>query len=155
MQSIDNTSSALTDFRTKILGYKAPIDDLNATGEQIFGQAASANQLKEVEERNRGLERERDELRQKIKDFRSIAEATARDFQDLKAKTPDPYPTKRLNVLEDYTLAIFLSALAFFCLTFLFLYIRITGFSMLNLLAGSFLVFLILGITLSFLFYLA
>lgn len=153
VKSIENTADIVTDFRSKILKYKAIIDDINATGEQIFGQAASSSQLKTIDERNKGLENEKNELLQKIKDYKSIAEANARDFQDIKEITPEIYPVKKLNVLEDYSLAILISALVFFCIVFFFMYIRITGVGFQNILFALFLVLLIFGITLSFLFF--
>lgn len=153
VQSVKNTSELVTDFESKIRKYKAIIDDINATGEQIFGQAASATQLKAVEERNLGLEKERDELLEKIKDFKAIAETNARDFQDIKEQTPEVYPTKVLNVLEDYSLAVLFAAVGFFCIVFFFFYVRLTGFGFQNILFALFLVIIIFGVTLSFLFF--
>jgi len=153
VQSIQNTSELATDFVSKIQKYKAIIDDINVTGEQIFGQAASSSQLKSVEERNRSLEKERDELREKIKNYKGIAETNARDFQDIKEQTSEVYPTKVLNVLEDYSLAVLLASLGFFCIVFFFFYVRMTGFGFQNILFGIFLVLIIFGVTLSFLFF--
>jgi DNA repair ATPase RecN len=58
VQSIQNVSGALSDFKPRILKYKAIIDDLNATGEQIYGQTAGSEQLSAVEKRNHELETE-------------------------------------------------------------------------------------------------
>ena len=152
-QSIQTVSGSLSDFKSRILKYKAIIDDLNATGEQIYGQTAGSEQLSAVEKRNHELERERDGLKQKIRDMKGLAEINARDFQDVKAKTPSPFPSGRLHVLEDYSLAAFQAGVVFFCLVFLFFYLRMTGFGLKNMLFAFFLVFIIYGVTMTFLYF--
>jgi hypothetical protein len=150
---ITQISNTLLDFRGKVLKYKSIVDDINATGEQLFGQAASPQQLGAIEERRGKLEKERDELKQKIKDYTSIAEVNARDFQDIKAQYPDSFPTSRLNVLEDYSLAIMLSAAVFLVICVFFGYLRVVGVGLLNIGQGLFLSCVILGVILIFMFY--
>lgn len=151
--SIKRVTNNLMNFRTQIMKYKSIFDDINATGEQIFGQAASTQQLKDIEARNTALEKERDEILQKIKDYKAISEINARDFQDIKSELPEKYPVYRLNVLEDYSLAIMLSGAVFLAITFFFGYMRVNGFSFLNAGQGLFLSFIILGVILMFMYY--
>lgn len=151
--NINQISDVLFDFRGKVLKYKSIIDDINATGEQIFGQAASPQQLGAVDERSRKLEKERDELKQKIQDIKSIAEVNARDFQDVKSQYPDSFPTSRFNVLEDYSLAIMLSAAVFLAICVFFGYLRVVGIGLLNIGQGLFMSFIILGVILTCMFY--
>lgn len=152
-KNIQNLTKTLINHRQKLLRYKAITDDINATGEQLFGQAASPGQIKEVEERQKALEKERDDLIQKIKDYKSISEINARDFLDVKSKYPDTFPTSVLHVLEDYSIAFMFSGAVFFSICFFFGYLRVNGFSGIHIGQGLFLSAVMLGVIFMFMMY--
>lgn len=153
IQNINNVSSSLTRFQEKYQYYKSIIDDLNATGEELAGQAANAGQLSQVNSQLESIKKQQQEINSEIKKYEEITQVNAQDFLDTKEKLPDILPVSQFHVLEDYTLAFFLGSLILLSVISIFGYIGVSGFSFINLFQAVFVVFLFCMIILLFVYY--
>lgn len=92
---------------------KMIIQDSLILGDTMFGTSGHAQIVQQVKDRNTDLQIKKDTLTSNIKNSEAIIERTDRDFIDTRETLPDSLPSKRLNVIEDYTLA-------FISITYLF-----------------------------------
>jgi hypothetical protein len=130
---INNNVNYVDDFQKLSATYV----DLFHTGEQLFGQMATETQRKDILARNEELKKHRDDLSKKIKANESTTERVNRDFIDTKSEMPETMPTKKLHVLEDYTLAVFITAFIFMVLAGIYLYSYIHAFQGWYILSSS------------------
>jgi hypothetical protein len=155
INDINNITMKLTNFQEKYRYYKSIIDDLNATGEELMGQAANAGQLGQVNSQLEQIRNQQRDLDSEIKKYEAISQVNAQDFLDTKEKLPDILPVSQFNVLEDYTLVFFLGSLILLSVILVFGYIGVSGFSFINLFQSVFVVFLFIMMILLFIYYTA
>jgi hypothetical protein len=153
IQGIQTISNNLTRFQEKYQSYKSIIDNLNATGEELAGQAANAGQLGQVNSQLESIKKQQREIDSEIKKYEEITQINAQDFLDTKEKLPDILPVSQFRVLEDYTLALFLGSLILLSVVSIFGYVGSAGFSFINLFQAVFVVFLFCMIILLFIYY--
>lgn len=99
---------------------KATIGDSLLMGDTIYGEYGIDDITKQVKSRNGELNTKRDTLKKEITKNQAIVERSDRDFSDL---NDIPSDKKRLNVIEDYTLAFLCMAYIFMILALLYLYV--------------------------------
>ena len=105
--------------------------DINALDTNITKSLETANliisnnpgMIEEVRVRNRELIAKRDKLKEELKEQHAIVDRVDRDFTDVKNTTPDTMKKVKLNVLEDYTLAVLMMAYLFMALAALYIYV--------------------------------
>jgi hypothetical protein len=110
--------------------------DVYMTGNTLFGQSASDSQIKDISKRNEELKKQRDSIKKKIQSNEAIEEQMNRDFLDTKKNLPETLPTHKLHVLEDYTMAIFITGFIFMILSCVYLYTYIDNFSINSIVLG-------------------
>lgn len=91
-------------------------------GDSIFGEAGHVDIRNEVKKRNSELKQERDQLREDIDKKEVIIQKNNRDFSDVKDTLPEKLPNKKLNVIEDYTVAFLTIAYIFMIISFIYFY---------------------------------
>lgn len=100
----------------------AKYNDLIATGDRLFGSAASSNQVNDIRKRNEELEILKSKLIKQQDSLKGLAEQKKRDFLDEKSQLPEPLPNSILHTLEDYTIGVFLIAYIFMIIAIIYLY---------------------------------
>lgn len=153
ISNIERLANVVGDVKSRYQYYKTIIDDLNATGEQLMGQAANAGQLTQVNKQLEQIQKQRKEIDNEIKQYESISQVNAQDFLDTKEKLPEILPVSQFHVLEDYTLVFFLGSLIFLAVVLIVGYIGVSGFSFINLFQAIFVVFLFITIILLLVYY--
>jgi hypothetical protein len=80
----------------------------------------------EGKKRNKILHEQKTKLENEIAKKQKIIERIDRDFSDARDQVNHPQPTKKLLVLEDYTLALLCISYLFMVLTFIYYYTSIS-----------------------------
>jgi hypothetical protein len=80
----------------------------------------------EGKKRNKILHEQKTKLENEIAKKKKIIERIDRDFSDARDQVNHPQPTKKLLVLEDYTLALLCISYLFMVLTFIYYYTSIS-----------------------------
>lgn len=155
ISDINYIAARLTNSQEKYQYYKSIIDDLNATGEELAGQAANAGQLGQVNSQLEQIKKQQRELDTEIKKYEAISQVNAQDFLDTKEKLPEIIPVSQFHVLEDYTLVFFLGSLILLSVVLVFGYVGASGFSFINLFQAVFAIFLFIMMILLFVYYTA
>jgi len=153
LNNINSAASRLNDLQGKYQYYKSIIDNLNATGEELAGQAANAGQLAQVNSQLEQIRKQQKEIDSEIKKYEAISQVNAQDFLDTKEKLPEILPVSQFHVLEDYTLVFFLGSLVLLSVILIFGYVGVSGFSFINLFQAIFVIFLFIMIILLFVYY--
>ena len=117
------------DFIKSINRIKDDIDLLSMTandsllmGDAIYGKSGDINISKQVQDRNKELNEKREKLKDEIYKKDAIIERSNRDFSDNKNKLPEIMPLKKVNVIQDYTVAFLAIAYLFMILSIIYIY---------------------------------
>ena len=117
------------DFIISINRIKDDIDLLSMTandsllmGDAIYGKSGDVNISKQVQDRNQELNEKRDKLRDEIYKKDAVIERSNRDFSDNKNSLPEIQPTKKVIVIQDYTMAFLSIAYLFMILSIIYTY---------------------------------
>lgn len=130
---ITTTTNTNEDFKQMTAQY----NDLILTGDKLFGTGSENTNIKDVSERNKELNKMKNNLKKEIQKNDGIIERTDRDFIDEMTESPLPRKTKTLHVIEDYTMAVFATAYIFMLLACIYIYSHSNGFSIKSIITGS------------------
>jgi hypothetical protein len=97
------------------------IDSLT-TGDSIFGQASGATISKEIIARNKELKEKKSKLREGIDKNEAIVERSNRDFLYTREDLPENISAKKVNFIEDYTVAFVLLTYIFMIISLIYFY---------------------------------
>ena len=85
--------------------------------------SSNPGMIEEVRKRNHELQTRKDKLNAEIKEQSAIIDRGNRDFMDVKNATPETFKKTKLNVIEDYTLAVLMMAFLLMALAALYVYV--------------------------------
>jgi len=115
-------------------------------GDTMFGKMGHIDLTKDVKSRNSELHTKKETLLHEIDKKEAIINRSNRDFSDV-SDTIETQPKKKLNFIEDYTLAILSMAYVFMIVTAIYFYVSTTtntiGVALLQSILGSALITLI------------
>ncbi len=100
----------------------AVVQDTLLMGDAIYGKASHALIVEQVKERNTELKEKKDKLMTDIKKKEAVVERSDRDFIEVKDKLPEKFNMKRLNFVEDYTIAITMIGYLFMVIAIIYVY---------------------------------
>ena len=108
-------------IKTDIGGLDASITNSLETANQVITNNPSM--IEQVTIRNQELTSKKKKMTEELKEQAAIVDRADRDFMDVKNATPETLQKNKLNVLEDYTLAVLMMAYLFMALAALYVYV--------------------------------
>lgn len=117
------TASSTFEIKTEL---DRQINDALLRGDTYFSVITNSNSNNEGNLRNTELTTQKTKLENEIAKKQKIIERIDRDFSDARDQVNHPQPTKKLLVLEDYTLALLCISYLFMVLTFIYYYTSIS-----------------------------
>ena len=108
-------------IKTDIGGLDASITNSLETANQVITNNPSM--IEQVTIRNQELTSKKKKRTEELKEQAAIVDRADRDFMDVKNATPETLQKNKLNVLEDYTLAVLMMAYLFMALAALYVYV--------------------------------
>ena len=118
-------STAQADFDNLNTAY----NEMMLTGDSLFGTVPNSTAVRDVAQRNGELKARLAELQKEIGELQATQERADRDFLDTKANLPEREVTKVVNVIDDYTLVVFMVSYIFLVLSLSYWYISTSGFT--------------------------
>ncbi len=100
----------------------AVVQDSLMMGDAIYGKASHKLIVEQVKERNRELKEKKAALVKDIEDKEALVERSDRDFIEVKDTLPEKFSLKRLNFVEDYTIAITMIGYLFMSIAVIYVY---------------------------------
>ncbi len=116
---VENVMKVKSDIESQAM---IVMDSLNA-GDAIFGQASGATISTQMMEHNKQLKQKKEELSKHIENNEAIIERSNRDFIYTREELPDNISAKKVNFIEDYTVAILLISYIFMIIAVVYVYI--------------------------------
>jgi len=100
----------------------AVVQDSLLMGDAIYGNTSHKLIVEQVKERNRELKEKKDALVKDIQRKEAVVEMSDRDFIEVKDTIPENFNMKRLNFVEDYTIAITMIGYLFMAIAIIYVY---------------------------------
>jgi len=100
----------------------AVVQDSLMMGDAIYGKASHKLIVEQVKERNRELKEKKEALVGDIQRKEAVVERSDRDFIEVKDALPERFNMKRLNFVEDYTIAITMIGYLFMAIAIIYVY---------------------------------
>jgi hypothetical protein len=100
----------------------AVVQDSLMMGDAIYGKASHKLIVEQVKDRNRELKEKKDGLVKDIENKEALVERSDRDFIDTKEALPERFSLKRLNFVEDYTIALNMIGYLFMSIAIIYVY---------------------------------
>ena len=137
----DNLATTTLKITQDLESLRSTVHNSLTVGDKIFGQMGHADLTQDVNERNKDLQSKKDMLLHDIDKKEAIINRSNRDFSDVSDTIPETQPKKKLNFIEDYTLAILSMAYVFMLVTAVYFYVSTTtdtiGKALLQSILGS------------------
>jgi len=108
-------------IKTDVGSLDASITNSLETANQVITNNPSM--IQQVTIRNQELAAKKEKLKKERIEQAAIVDRVDRDFMDVKHATPEMLEKNKLNVLEDYTLAVLMMAYLFMALAALYVYV--------------------------------
>ncbi len=100
----------------------AVVQDSLMMGDAIYGKASHKLIVEQVKERNRELKEKKAVLVKDIENKEALVERSDRDFIEVKDTLPEKFNLKRLNFVEDYTIALTMIGYLFMSIAVIYVY---------------------------------
>lgn len=126
VNSQDNLATTTLNITQDLQSLRSTIHNSLTVGDKIFGQMGHADITQDVNERNKDLQSKKDMLLHDIDKKEAIINRSNRDFSDMSDTLPETPSNKKLNFIEDYTLAILSMAYVFMLVTAVYFYVSTT-----------------------------
>jgi len=126
VNSQDNLATTTLKITQDLESLRSTIHNSLTVGDKIFGQMGHADLTQDVTERNNDLQSKKDTLLHDIDKKEAIINRSNRDFSDVNDTLPETQSNKKLNFIEDYTLAILSMAYVFMLVTAVYFYVSTT-----------------------------
>ena len=105
-----------------IIMLRANVNDSIIMGNSINVSYGGETIIKQVKDRNTELKAKKEEIINDIDKKEAIIERTDRDFADVKDTLPERQPTRYINFIEDYTLAVVVLSYLFMIISVIYVY---------------------------------
>jgi len=122
----DNLATTTLKITQDLESLRSTIHNTLTVGDNIFGQMGHADLTQDVNDRNKDLQSKKDTLLHDIDKKEAIINRSNRDFSDVNDTLPETQTKKKLNFIEDYTMAILSMAYVFMLVTAVYFYISTT-----------------------------
>ena len=93
------------DLQADLQRLRSQVEDSLSTGDAMFGRFAHVEVAREVKDRMEDLQKKKESLEQDLKEKEALIQRANRDFTDVKDTLPETLDKKRVQFVEDYTLA--------------------------------------------------
>jgi hypothetical protein len=103
--------------------FNTAYNDLLLTGDNLFGTVPNTTAVSDVAKRNAELTARAAQLEKDIATLQATEERADRDFLDTKADLPERQVSNVINVIDDYTLVVFMVSFIFLVLSLGYWYI--------------------------------
>lgn len=103
--------------------FNTAYNDLLLTGDSLFGTVPNTTAVSDVAKRNAELTARAAQLEKEIASLQATKERADRDFLETKSDLPERQVSKVVNVIDDYTLVVFMVAYIFLTLSLAYWYI--------------------------------
>lgn len=104
-QSSQTNIQRKNDLLADLQHLRSNIDDSLSMGDAMFGRFAHVEVAREVKDRMEDLQKKKEKLEQDLKEKEALIQRADRDFTDVKDTLPETLDKKRVQFVEDYTLA--------------------------------------------------
>ena len=84
---------------------RSQVDDGLSMGDAMFGRFAHVEVAREVNDRMEDLQKKKASLEQDLKEKEALIQRANQDFSDVKDTLPETLDKKRVQFVEDYTIA--------------------------------------------------
>jgi hypothetical protein len=103
------------------------IADSLSMGDSMYGTTGYKKIVNDVKQRNSQLKETKENLAKELKEKEAIIERSERDFIDVRQRLPEKIEKKRLNVIEDYSIAILFITYLFALVSCIYLYVSMSS----------------------------
>jgi hypothetical protein len=123
-ESSQNTTLATNTIKLQkdISHLSAVAQDSLLMGDSMHGKASHVQIVEQVKERNRELKEKKETLLKDIQKQEATVERSDRDFIETKDSMPEKFNPKRLNFIEDYTIALTMIGYLFMSISIIYIY---------------------------------
>jgi hypothetical protein len=121
-QRISSIGQQTINIQKDINHLSAVVQDSLLMGDMVYGKAGHKLIIEQVKERNRELKEKKDGLVKDIEKKEALVERSDRDFIEVKDTLPEKFSFKRLNFIEDYTIALNMIGYLFMSIAIIYVY---------------------------------